>query len=463
MSKIMFDEPRFNEMQHFLTRLYQIGKENPDVKMDKSIVYHELCKYELSSDDLKTNGNYVECYNLFEKWIDRNDQVKGLTVLHELDWPHFLQFFSTKDKDYFDENPYFIKLYIPMKNKNLFESVNILFDYISDSKIRHASKVADIIRSDNVVIRLANDDINSALKIIELVNNNSVIRNNLNQTNPFIPTINGVGFMYETGISYNKEISILIARYINMCIEKQTVPVLSDFYKWFKDNNHSIEVDSIFAYTIGEKNAINVKDEEKQSDQFKYQLLIEAIKATFLKYGIFQTVGALKKLIEEGTYDYFTNGNSETAYRERLKASVTADDVNRYIREMLNKSGYITDDDIVDFCEDILKKNLLNEFCEACYVTYMNYDKIQLANALITKISVNDSSEFSRFSKNDVEHKKNYRDIIGKYDRRGIINLMKLFLREKGIDCDASNIDEIIELYSNGIAYFNYEEKGKTR
>lgn len=461
----MFDEPRFNEMQHFLMRLYQIGRENLNVQIDKNLVRHELRKYELSSGDVKYDGNYVECKELFKKWIERNKKVQGLTILYELDWPYFLQFYSTGDRKYFDENPYYIKLYIPMKQKKLFESVNILFDYINNSKIKHESKVADKIRTDNVIIRLINDDIDSALKIIDFVNKDKIIKNNLNKTNPFVPTINGIGFMYETGISYNEELATLIAHYITMCIEKRHAPVLSDFYRWFKENNQSIEVNNIFAYAIGEKNTINIKDINEQREQSKYQLLTEAIKATFLKYDIFQAICALKMLIEEGNYGYFTNGTGEIAYRDCLKTTVTMDDAIRYVKTTLNKSGYLVDDDIIEFCQNVLIKNVLNEFCEACYITYMNYDKEQLESALKSKIYKNDSSEFSRFSKRDVNRKKNYRDIIEKYDRNNIINLMKLFLQIRAVDYEKSEVDEIIELYSSSITSFDYHddsEKGKT-
>ena len=71
MSEIKFDKPRLLEMERFLTRLYQIGIENPDVKIDVSLVYRELCRYELPAGDIKSDGNYVNCDELFKKWIDR--------------------------------------------------------------------------------------------------------------------------------------------------------------------------------------------------------------------------------------------------------------------------------------------------------------------------------------------------------------------------------------------------------
>lgn len=459
MDKIKFDEPRLKEMEQFLIRIYQIAKENLDVILNDSLVYNELCKYELSSSDIGENNEYVNCADLFKKWTDRNKNVgslqKGLTVFHQLSWPHFLQFFSNGDDIYFHKNRDFIKLYIPIKYNKLEESVNILFDYICDSKIRHLSKVADMVRTDNVIVRLAKDDIESALKIIDFIHQNDVLKNSLNKTNPFIPTINGIGFMYETGISYNQEMAILIAQYLRECIKKQTPPVLSDFYKWFKENNYSFEVNNIFASSIGEDDATEIKENKSLSEQEKYQLLIDAVKATFLKYSFKQAIGALKILVDYGSYDYFTNGTGEIKYRDLLRKNVTKEDAIRYVKTFMN-NNIMSNKNIIEFCREILKKNLLDEFNEACLVTCMNYDEMQLQSALKRMINENDAMGFSRFSKDDALRTKNYRDVIKKYDRNAIINLIQLAIDATNVDFEISNVDMLIPLFTDNIAFLAY-------
>ena len=472
MSKIMFDEPRVNEMQHFLTYLYDIGKNNKGLEISDGLIYRELRKYELGKDDRGIDEDGLIIQDMFKKWIIRNNEMnsfnKGMTVKHDPSWYHFLQYYSTVDQGYMTNLDKFIKLYLPFKNKKLFESVNELFDFITKSKIKHTSKVADRIRSDNVIVRLDKNDVSSALKIIDFVNKNEIIKNNLNKTNPFVPTINGIGFMFETGISYNEEISTMISKYIKECLLNKKPPVLGEFYRWFKNNNRSAELDDIFSYAIGQKKSLEY--DEKLAEDNKYRLLIEALKVTFLKYDFSQSVVALKKLLDENDYSYFTNGNGEIKYRKELVANVSREDANRYVKMYVDANkrygsyypSYLeqpSDDLLIFTCVDIFKKELLPDFKEACRTTYLNYDEEQLQKALEEMIESGDSKRFSRFSIDDSEHNKNYRDIITKYGQIGVQNLIKLTLDTEGIKYNKENVVEMISQFTKIIVSLSDEIK----
>ena len=266
MSRVDFDEPKLKEMDDFLKYIYDIGKNNPSIDINKWLVYRELCKYKLDPDEIKSDGEYV-CYSdLFQKWIKRNNEVdsrsKGLILEHEEDWPAFLQYYSSDGQKIFKSKDY-IKMYIPLKYKDLFSSVNVLFDYIRDAKITHMSKIAHKVRSDNVIVILSKEDLESAKKIISFIANNNTIKNNLNSTNPFVPTVNGIGLIIESNFSYNSEIANLIANYINVCIKRRKKPMISAFYKWIKNNNISSELEEIFSYAIATNSYIEVEKKNK--------------------------------------------------------------------------------------------------------------------------------------------------------------------------------------------------------
>ena len=454
----MFDQPRLQEMHDFLNYLYTIGTQNTNITINDGLVYRQLCYYELDSDELDQNGVPTNYLDLFDKWIERNNEIdsdsKGMAVIHDPDWPQFLQYYSKNDYKYFQKSPDFIKLYIPVKYQNIYESVNVLFDYIRDSQMRHVSKVSDKMRTDNVIVRLDKTDLENAIKIINFIKNNNTIRNNLNKTNPFIPTINGIGFMYEKGISYNQEISFLISEYINNCIKLEIPPTLNDFYKWFKGNNNSKDADEIFSFAVGEKTYIEDIENEVTIED-KYHLFIGALKVTFLKYDMNQVMFALKKLLEDGDYSSFTNGNGDIKYRKELREKVTRNEIVSFLEKSIPDSIGLDYQSILYFCQKVFEKEMLNDFNNACLVTYSNYGIDNLKSAIKKLMEDGDPENFSRYSKDDLKHEKNYRKIIAQYDMDGIINLMKLSLDLNEIQYDEDDMDEIIELYTNNLTIVN--------
>ena len=101
----MFDQPRLQEMHDFLNYLYTIGTQNTNITINDGLVYRQLCYYELDSDELDQNGVPTNYLDLFDKWIERNNEIdsdsKGMAVIHDPDWPQFLQYYSKNDYKYF--------------------------------------------------------------------------------------------------------------------------------------------------------------------------------------------------------------------------------------------------------------------------------------------------------------------------------------------------------------------------
>ena len=95
MNDIKYSPPRIDEIDKFLLYLYTIGIQNPDVEINNSLVYRELCKYSLRDDEVLANGELRFCGNLFQDWknnITNNGENRdGLKIVYESSWPHFLQ------------------------------------------------------------------------------------------------------------------------------------------------------------------------------------------------------------------------------------------------------------------------------------------------------------------------------------------------------------------------------------
>ncbi len=453
MNSIQYDSPRIKEMDDFLKYLYTIGIQNPGFSFNKDIIYRLLCKYSLCGDDITDDGELKSNKELFPKWIEWNNEEgnyqQGQRVEHYLSMRHFLQFYSKYGQDEIDNGKYYIKLYIPMKYDNLFLNVKELFNFITEEKIVHASKVADVIRADNVIVRLLPDDYISAKKIIDFVNIHFGKTDSLNKPNPFIRTTNGVGIMIESGISYNAEISELLANYINLCISSNKMPTINDFYEWFKINNHSNEVGSVFSDAMG--SSTELIDWRKSEDIIttestdKEMIFNNCLMATYEKYGIKQVIHALTHLIFLGNYDYFTNGND--GYRKKMKLRVTKEDAIKYIKKTLNSSSIEISDAIIKlYCYKIFSRNLLRILIKSSIVTLTKYDEEQLKYALKYVIKHNDYSGFSRHSTNP-EDKTNYREILSQYKSENILDIMTLSVGLSLDDDYQNNLEQIIELF----------------
>ena len=481
MNNIEFDKPRLNEMQDFLTYLYTIGIQN-DMFLNKHIVYREISKYGLNKSNLASNGDLIDNENLFYEWIDRNKKhqsySKGLTVYRDPSWEYFLQFFSNDSYDELISKKEYIKLYIPIDYNYLYEGVNQLFDYITDSKINHISKVSKKVRNDNVIVRLDKNDSESASKIIDYISNdyisnnnfikndsksankiidyisndyisnNNFIKSGLNKVNPFVPTINGIGFMYETGISYNMEMSELISSYINRNIKAKTEPNLQGFYDFFKVNNKKNDVKNTFETALG----INVKKEERFD---KKAIFFAALRATYLKYGIEQTITALNEAIQNNNFSYFTNRQ----YRQILQNNLAKEEILDYIRPYLN-SNNITSDSLYELCYRIFANDLNYQFDEACLITLSNYGVDHLYTAINKIIYENNPGYFSRFS-NNKNDQTNYRNIIISLGPQGVLNMIKTSIKLSQIDINNMDTTELIKTYCSNLNNLNINNNMK--
>lgn len=461
-NNIEFDEKKIKEINRFLDRLYKITREyNNSINSD--IIYNELKRYGLKDSDIDLHGKLFHPKELFS---DLNDYFRNRPNLRILQQDYWLGLISRND-DHMSEKE-FIKLYIPIAYNHLSDASKQLFDFVEQLNVYHESKINKEIRSDNIIIRLKRNDFDSARKIISFINSNQIIKKGLNRPNPFIPTINGVGYMVESGESYSRQIAILLTEYLNdFCnnhkgkLIRVNKPTVEEFYNlyikkaeyYIKSYKYSSEVKNTFLDLLSKNKLFYSKmrlEERNQKNEQRYKniyLFLESIKATYKKYGINQARYAIIRIINDNDYDFITNETPEFRYREQLKSTVSPTEIKNYIKTTLNIIDRdLNDNDIDKYLFYILSDELVETFKQCCIVTLEKYNKKQLITAINKKIFNNDSDYFSKYS-SDNNQTINYREIIKNYTPEVIRNAMLILLSYYGIDKTNSNNKEIIGTY----------------
>lgn len=243
--KLKYDAPRNSEMYVFLNHILAIAKNNPNIYLTHDIVYNELKKFTLPKRDLDRYKQPKSVEHLFTRWINDFENVKNISVYNVEIWKYWCQF--TND-GYSDE---YIKIYVPLDGKGLYDCVEDIFNFMAKYNMSHQSKVGMLLRNDNVVIRLHKGDEKSLRLLIEYIKTNPRIQYHLNKTNPFLPNIDGVGVMNETGISYNDELCKAITDFINKNKHKNKVTV-NEFLEYMKKNIYRKEVYLAFKHATDE-------------------------------------------------------------------------------------------------------------------------------------------------------------------------------------------------------------------
>ena len=459
-TNIKFDGPRKNEMQEFLDFIYTIKLQNPSLILNSGIIYNQLAYRGLSrseKNDLDYSG--VDVGHFFNRW-ERNFKGKNVEAFCNKEDPRWFQFYNNMDF----QNEY-IKLYVPINLPHLYEGVNQLFDFIDREGIEHASKVSNIMRVDNVIILLRLEDIEDANKIIAFINNNKYLKTGLNKNNPFIPTVNGIGFMIEPGISYNERMSEYIVNYLNECFskgkQKVSVEEFREYVKKYAYNNHIIE---IFENAYTGKNPRFNREEEKKSElnlDQKIGLLMDCIKATYDKYGYQQVEYALSNALAYGNFDYFTNGKTKLHLREKLAECVSKEELSSIVKttldemvsqKMIHKKSPFEIAEV--YCKQILGDTLVFNLDEACNVTFENHGKEQLVGAINEYIKNNNASMFSKFFG---VSGTNYRRVISSLGNENIMALITQSLKMRGYDIFGRSDEELINSYASMFEHTKYD------
>jgi hypothetical protein len=451
--------------------MYQMSAKRPLIHDD---VYATLCFYNLSSKDRPKDREGREVLdglyngNFFQYWIQRFQRKNNINVFVDENWKYFCQFVNN-----LGSRDGYIKLYIPIDYEHLYDGANILFDFLERNNIPHQSKIGKKVRADNVIIRLAYDDFENAKKIIDFINKNPYLKSGLNKTNPFIPTMNGIGFMQEHGNSYNSDLASYIENYINQARSRGQKNVSAEEFKAFLENCQRNNIcysededitsfdDSILnviniAYNGGRKELNIVSQQNRSNNQQtlttdqKRGLLVSALRSTYQKYNMEQVKHALIRIIKDNDYHFITNGGIR-GLRDKLVANVSQSEVLEYVKaiSMANSDvRFLNVEDMIDvFCDRMFENEYPFVLDDICKVTLENYNEEQVAKALKSFIDEGRTDCFSRYRNGYTG--VNYRSKLSMFNKQSIISTLSSSLRNKGINPYGMSVDEMCNYYAH--------------
>ena len=223
-------EERINK---FLKLIVEKSKKQ---KITDANVYNELIKFEIPKENIKK----VE--HLYNNWVNRYINKANTTAFVNKSISDFCYIMTPSIKYGIGPIEEPIKLYISLPEEYLVEGVNQIMDYLDKEGIVHQSKVASIVRADNVVMRIYKKE--DAEKVIQFINNNEFIKEHHQNVNPFCITTGVIGLAMDNYNSYNSTVSFLISKYINEKKEQNKLEevVYEDFLEFvekFKINRNT--------------------------------------------------------------------------------------------------------------------------------------------------------------------------------------------------------------------------------
>lgn len=457
--KLKYDSPRYSEMYVFLNHILTIAKSNPNYPMTNDIVYSELEKFTLPGRDFESPGRPKKAEHLFSNWISRFQNTPNISVFNSENWKYWCQFVNKSQRGEY------IKLYVPLDSEGLENGVNELFEFMAKHDMHHQSKVGKFLRNDNVVIRLDKGDEKSLRMLIDFINSNPRIKNHMNKPNPFLPCIDGIGVMNETGISYNSELCDIIVSYVNMKKNQGRIDV-EDFIQFAKQNMYKKEMHSAFMkatssepqYFDAKENLHGPIEKKGLTELQKQAVLNDTIKATYEKYGMHQVVTALMQVITSNNYSYFTNGRE--GYRDFLKANVRKDEIEKMISyniQSVYRRQYTNLRDMIeDYCRYFFEDGMVSKLDEMCAVTLENHGTNFLQGSINRYCRTGLWDSFSRFKKGD-RSGRNYRDNCRYIPQQSMLATVRKSLKAKGIDASYISNENLSAIYAQTLAESTYE------
>ncbi len=353
---------RIKEINKFLKYYAKIYNQNPNLEITSDTIYDGLKNYGYKEKEIK------DVRYLFKNFLEKYANSKTLNVHTYEKQQHFLRFFS-KGRE--RQSKYF-KLYISCNEKNLYECACKIFDFIDQNNIETASKIADTIRADDIVLRIYSEE--DAIKVINFINNDHKLKKSAKPTNPFLTRQGVVGMAYDDEVSYNSIVSDLVAEYFKKCRNDNTLKdvsvegliyfiksyhlqnfkntngitnfknskVYSKFSKYhnsfggFMTNiNDYITTIRDFRNITRESELTNFYNQVDIYSKDNYNLFIEALEATIKKYKLDET--QLAGIVYNCTQNKFENITNDNNYRNLMMNLIKPNDIITFCAKYLSE------------------------------------------------------------------------------------------------------------------------------
>lgn len=477
---------RIVQMEEFLKYHAKLYKQNPGLEIKRETIYNDLMNYELQKDEV---GQSLAKY--FDDWQYRFSGRK-LDVFYSFQQPRFLQFHHNayEKKDH-------VKIYLSFSKEDVFECVNMIFDYIDQNEFSTLSKVADVRRSDEVVLRMSN--VEDAKKLLEFINNNEYLSTRAKPVNPFLIKSGVAGLANDRLLSYNDTLSFIIAEYFKKVEDYDKVSLL-DFrrfvvnyynnvfasgseYENFCNSSIFLEYSDSYSrisdrmanfYQVFRTLIMSLDSKTKLEDFFNHVSMCQDNNRFYKLSEYFSNMqdkslnksnesidkeALLKEYIAYASKKYgannvptyilsYVNGNAnaitrDNNYRDLFVENLTANDILK-----------ITNNDIKGYVSQLLnapeKENeeLVSLFTEAIYETYKKYGAKQACYAI--NMITHKSLEYV------TNGSGNYRNRLSEYSYDDLINVVRNYVMNcpstEGCSKIESALNNIIETYNTTVS-----------
>ena len=212
-------------------------------------------------------------------------------------------------------------------------------------------------------------------------------------------------------------------------------------------------------------NKASVENIDGCTEAQKQLLFLDALKATYIKYGLNHAKYAVAAIVSKGDYEYITNGETNYLYRIHLEQNVSSNEILKYIHQTVlrykpNFNATNIGELIDSFMNIMFLDDVILKFEDICLVTLENHGSQWLFDALLRLFYEGRNVGFSRFLGNDEEI--NYRAELSKISKDECIRAMEAQLNYAGIDYSGCNLRQFISLYVNSLSESLYEHVGNT-
>lgn len=413
--------------------------------LDKSEVYSLLENYKLKDSDKLSNTNIHPLY-YYENWKKALGSKKNLYI-HS--WRNYWSGFE--NYNFLNESK-FIKIYLSLDRDHLFEGVKQLFTYLDSENIVHTSKSTSIVRSDNVVIRLRENDYEGLIKISKYIENNKYIQAGANKINPFLPTVGSIGVMHDDGRTYNGELSNLIANYINTYAKTGNINFWhfvnyiksekKDDYLFLETFNNAFFEKSKYQQIVENATKENKSNESlNQTGKSLEEILELGILLAFEKYSKHQAIVAISAALK-GDYNYFSrstydNQGNEISIRRYLSDNLSSEQLKSYIlKNNAVQQNDSIDDLIRNYVDNVIYRHKGILFENALYATAVKHnDTKEWIMHRIASFGVSGNPKlFSNYNQT-VAPNYNFREsVVNNISPKTTNEIVESILYSKGID-----------------------------
>jgi len=291
-------------------------------------ITHKQIYAQLISQEIPERERLIDISKIFNSLQENNKSNPKIDVFADPNWNYFCQFVSKNVIEKFNKNP--IKIYVPLKKRNIEKNIKKIFDFITTNNIEHCSKLAKNIRTDNLVIRVYDKE--DADKIINFINNDLELNDDMYNPNPFTINEGKIGLAMDRILSYNTILSKYIEEYIKYENEKNVL-ASEDGFRFFLE----IKLDEILRIEDLSQQ-IKMCEERDKKNIPHYLKSLEEITTLLVK--------VLKKETKEDIYQYFKDVNDANYNRGkgRIYAHFSYEKLYKHNHELLKELITVTNE-----------------------------------------------------------------------------------------------------------------------